>query len=98
MSSSAIPEQSTSMSEVSKHEKTAPKSTSKPCDWCGKPSRTKCSKCEHAMLCSVACMKKLWRTHKYICGRIKPWVVDPRVSPLYAMGELAWDVFFEFSN
>tara|TARA_A100001015_G_C14981233_1_gene709530 strand:+ start:173 stop:1543 length:1371 start_codon:yes stop_codon:yes gene_type:complete len=37
-------------------------------------------------------MKKLWHTHKYICRRIKPWVVDPRVSPLYAMGELAWDV------
>ena len=64
---------------------------SKQCEWCGKQARSRCSDCRLVVFCSKACQKKAWPRHKYVCVRVKPWVVDPNVSPMYGVGDPAWD-------
>ena len=58
------------------------------CEWCGKPSTTKCSKCQHFVICSPACMKSAWAIHARVCRRVstKPYVTSPE-SSMYGVGE-----------
>jgi hypothetical protein len=38
-------------------------------------------------LCSKECLKKLWPTHQYICNKHTRIMIDPTMSPLYAMDD-----------
>ena len=62
------------------------------CEWCGKPSTTKCSKCHHFVICSPACMKSAWAIHARVCRRVstKPYVTSPE-SSMYGVGEVDFE-------
>ena len=62
------------------------------CEWCGKPSTTKCSKCHHFVICSPECMKSAWAIHARVCRRVntKPYVTSPE-SSMYGVGELDFE-------
>jgi hypothetical protein len=36
-------------------------------------------------LCSKECLKKLWPTHRFICGKHIQAMLDPTMAPMYAM-------------
>ena len=55
------------------------------CEWCAKPCNQKCSKCKRMHLCSKECLKKLWPTHRFICGKHIQAMLDPTMAPMYAM-------------
>lgn len=42
-------------------------STKPPCNECGTPSTTRCSRCKVVHYCSEACQRKGWPTHKIAC-------------------------------
>ena len=44
---------------------------SKPCEWCGTPTTTRCSGCNEIHICSKACMKLMWKEHKRTCRKKK---------------------------
>ena len=71
----------------------AAENTSMKCAWCGKHSTSRCSQCHHVRVCSQACMKKLYKTHKRVCVRLmrKPYITSPE-SSLYGVGELDFEV------
>ena len=78
------------MNEAGEQSKvTAPLSSR--CEGCGKPSRTKCSKCNHFVYCGVTCQKRIWPCHKYVCPRIEDLVVNPEVSTLFGVGDPIWE-------
>ena len=62
------------------------------CEWCGKPSTTKCSKCHHFVICSPECMKSAWAIHARVCRRVstKPYVTSPE-SSMYGVGEVDFE-------
>ena len=71
----------------------AAENTSMKCAWCGKHTTTRCSQCHHVRVCSQACMKLMYKTHKRVCVRIrrKPYVTNPE-SGMYGVGELDFEV------
>ena len=88
--SKAVEVPSDSMNEAGEQSKVmAPLSAR--CEGCGKPSRTKCSKCDHFVYCGVTCQKRIWPCHKYVCPRIEDLVVDPEVSTLFGVGDPVWE-------
>ena len=46
-------------------------SNTKPCEWCDKPTTTRCSGCNEIHICSRACMKLIWKEHKRTCQKKK---------------------------
>ena len=64
--------------------------SSNACDWCAKPCSQRCSKCKRVPVCSQDCMKRLWPTHKFICGKHTQAMLDPTMALMYAMDDAVY--------
>ena len=91
-SAGAVRESSIGMSDT-QQQASAAENTRLKCAWCGKHTTTRCSQCHHVRVCSQACMKSMYKTHKRVCVRIrrKPYVTNPE-SCMYGVGELDFEV------
>ena len=86
-SAGAVRESSIGMSDT-QQQASAAENTRLKCAWCGKHTTTRCSQCHHVRVCSQACMKLMYKTHKRVCVRIrrKPYVTNPE-SGMYGVAD-----------